>query len=179
MTKNIPEVLRLHALWLGGGPGGVRANLHDANLHYANLRGADLRSADLRGANLHDANLHYANLRGADLRAADLRGANLHDANLHYANLRGADLRAADLRGADLHGADLPDGYRIASLSFGGWGITVTPTSTSIGCQTHSNEDWLLWSPEDVAGFHDDAADWWRRHRAAVCAVIRDVMGNA
>ena len=98
------------------------------------------------------------------------------EANLRGANLYGSYLRGADLCGANLYGADLPDGFRIASLCFGGWGITITPTHTTIGCQTHPNADWLKWSPADVALMHDRAREWWERHRESVCAVIRDVI---
>ncbi len=100
---------------------------------------------------------------------------------LHGMWLRGeaggkrADLHGADLRGANLRGANLPAGYRIASLCFGGWVVTVTSTHTTIGCQTHANADWLRWTPADVAHMHVDAADWWTRHAEAVRAVIRDV----
>jgi hypothetical protein len=99
---DLQETLRLHAAWLRGEPGGVRANLRGANLFEANLFGANLR-----GANLFEANLFGANLFGADLRGADLRGADLRGADLRGADLRGADLRGADLFGADLFGADL------------------------------------------------------------------------
>ena len=111
-----------------------------------------------------------ANLRGADLRGADLRVANLY----------GADLRGADLYGANLYGANLPPNYRIASLCFGGWPITATPTETSIGCERHPNEAWLSWGPyaPEIAAMHPNAVAWWTRHREAVCAVIRDVMGE-
>jgi len=104
-------------------------------------------------------------------RLADLRGADLRDADL-----RGADLRGANLRDADLRDANLPQTYRIASLCFGGWAVTVTPETTTIGCQRHPNADWLRWTPDDVAHMHDDAKPWWKRHRESVCAVIRDVM---
>lgn len=104
---------------------------------------------------------------------ADLRGADLRDANL-----RGAYLRDADLCGANLCGAELPPGYRIASLCFGGWPVTATPTTTTIGCESHPNESWLGWSVDapEIEAMHPEAAAWWRRHREAVCAVIRDVM---
>jgi uncharacterized protein YjbI with pentapeptide repeats len=98
-------------------------------------------------------------------------------ANLRDADLRGADLRGADMSGADLRGADLPSTCRIATLCFGGWHVTVMPEQTTIGCQRHPNADWLRWEPEDVAGMHKEAAAWWRQHREAVRAVIRDVMG--
>ena len=110
-------------------------------------------------------------LSGANLSDADLSDADLSDANLRYANLRGANLRGANLRGANL-----PPTYRIASLCFGGWSVTVTPETTAIGCQRHPNADWLRWTPDDVAHMHDDAKSWWTRHRESVCAVIRDVM---
>ena len=109
--------------------------------------------------------------------------ANLHEANLHGANLSGADLsganpRWADLSGANLAGTILPDGFRIARLDFGKWSILVTPTTTTIGCCVHPNEDWLKWTPKDVADFADGAADFWRQHGAAVKAVIKDVQGG-
>lgn len=99
-------------------------------------------------------------------------------ADLRDANLRGAYLRDADLCGANLCGAELPPGYRIASLCFGGWPVTATPTTTTIGCESHPNESWLGWSVDapEIEAMHPEAAAWWRRHREAVCAVIRDVM---
>ena len=82
------------------------------------------------------------------------------------------------LIGANLCGAELPPGYRIASLCFGGWPVTATPTTTTIGCESHPNESWLGWSvaAPEIEAMHPEAAAWWRRHREAVCAVIRDVM---
>src|ERR1039458_2291793 len=44
---NLPEVLRLHRLWLNSDPAGRRADLRGANLSWANLSGADLRGANL------------------------------------------------------------------------------------------------------------------------------------
>jgi hypothetical protein len=111
-----------------------------------------------------------------DFKQANLLGANLRGANLLGANLLGANLRGADLREADLRGADLPTGLRIAALCFGGWPVTVTTETTTIGCQSHPNAKWLAWTPDDVGSFHRDAKAWWGRHREAVCAVIRDVM---
>ncbi len=142
----------------------------EAKTHWADLRGADLRAADLHGADLHGADLHGADLHWADLRGADLRGA----------DLRGANLRGADLHGANLHWADLPPNYRIASLCFGGWPITATPTETSIGCERHPNEAWLSWGPyaPEIAAMHPNAVAWWTRHREAVCAAIREVMSE-
>jgi uncharacterized protein YjbI with pentapeptide repeats len=89
---NLPEVIRLHALWLKGDTTGQRA---------------DLSGADLYGANLYGANLYKANLSGADLSWANLRGANLRGAELSGADPRGAELSGADLRGANLSGANL------------------------------------------------------------------------
>ena len=109
---------------------------------------------------------------------ADLSGANLSEANLSGANLYGADLHGADLREADLAGTILPDGFRIARLDFGKWSILVTPTTTTIGCCVHPNEDWLKWTPKDVADFADGASEFWKQHGAAVKAVIKDVQGG-
>ena len=185
-ATKLAEVIRLHGMWLRGETGGLRADLRGANLCEANLCGANLREANLRGANLCEANLRGANLCEANLRGANLRGANLREADLREANLRGANPTCAGQPAPEgptcarppacLRGANLPNGYRIASLCFGGWSVTVSQSTTSIGCQKHPNADWLRWSPSDVAHMHEDAAAWWARHREAVCAVIRDVM---
>jgi len=55
--KDLPEILKLHQLWLDGDLAGCRAN----------LEGADLTGADLSGANLEGANLTKANLEGATM----------------------------------------------------------------------------------------------------------------
>ena len=122
----------------------------------------------------------YPNLRGADLRGANIRGFDLRGADLRGADLSGADLSDANLRGANLGYASLPVGYRIVSLCFGGWPVTATPESTTIGCQTHPNGEWLAadaWS-EWIREMHPRAAAWWSSHRESVCAVIRDVMSD-
>ena len=116
-----------------------------------------------------------ADLKHADLKHADLGHADLHGANLYGADLGGADLHGADLHGANLGGADLPVGFKVARLDFGGWSIYITPTHTTIGCQLHPNKDWLKWNPKDVAVFEAEASKWWKQHGAAVKAVIKDV----
>ncbi len=124
--------------------------------------------ADLRGADLR-----RANLSGADLRRADLRGADLSDANLSD-----TDLSDTDLRIANLSGADLPVGFKVCRMDFGGWSILVMPDKTTIGCQSHNNEMWLKFTPEDVSGFAEGASEYWKQHGKAIKAVIRDVMYN-
>jgi hypothetical protein len=59
---NLPEVLRLHALWLNGDPTGQRANLSWANLSGADLSGANLSGANLSGADLSGANLGFRSI---------------------------------------------------------------------------------------------------------------------
>ena len=63
VTQNeLNEIVRLHKLWLIGGPNGRRADLSSADLSSADLSSADLRYADLSSADLRYANLRYANL---------------------------------------------------------------------------------------------------------------------
>ena len=107
--EELASILDLHAKWLRGENGGIRADLRDTNLRYANLRYANLRYADLRYADLRDANLRDTDMRGASLRYADLRYADLRDTDLRGANLSDTDLSDADLRGANLRYADLSD----------------------------------------------------------------------
>ena len=125
---------------------------------------------------------HAAYLRGDPTGArANLRDAYLRSAYLSGADLRSAYLSGADLRSAYLSDADLPSNYRIASLCFGGWVVTVTPTDTSIGCVTKPNEGWLRWEPDDrvIAAMDDAAPAWWAQHKDTVRAAIRDVMGES
>jgi hypothetical protein len=102
---DLPEILRLHKLWLDEAESGERA---------------DLRSADLSFANLSFANLSYVNLSYANLRSADLRSANLRFADLSYANLRSAEgfvlLPIGDPRGFSfVHAVLCGDEWRIRS----------------------------------------------------------------
>jgi len=93
MTPTLPEILRLHALWLADDDNGVRADLSGSNLSGADLSGADLSHADLGQANLSGANLRGANLRDAHLSDAHLFGADLSDAILDV-DLRSPGLAA-------------------------------------------------------------------------------------
>jgi len=197
-AEKLREVLAAHAQWLAGN-GGSRANLPGADLHGADLRNADLHGANLHGADLSDASLHgadlsdaslrganlrYANLQDANLRGANLRGANLQDANLQDANLQDANLRGANLQDANLQDANLRDAILdlpICRMDFGGWSICITSEKTSVGCQTHANEQWLAWSADsdEIKEMHADAAAWWSTHGEAVKAAIRCVMAKA
>ena len=105
--------------------------------------------------------------------------ANLHDANLHDANLRGADLRYANLHDASISYAAIDS--PICRMDFGGWSICITPEKTSIGCQTHPNDQWLSWTDDcaDIKRMHANAAAWWSTHGEAVKAAIRCVMAKA
>jgi hypothetical protein len=173
--EELKEVLDLHAAYLQGKPEGKRANLYRANLSGADLYRANLSGANLSGANLRGAYLSRADLSGVDLRWTNLIEANLREANLNGANLRGANLRGANLREASIANAVLPTAFKIARIDFGGWSVLVTPTYTSIGCQTHASKDWLKWKPKDVKKFAEGASEWWKQYGAVVKAAIKSV----
>jgi uncharacterized protein YjbI with pentapeptide repeats len=84
--EQIKETLRLHAMWVRGEVGGVRADLSRANLSRADLSRANLSRADLSRAYLFRADLSRAYLFGADLSGADLSGAYLFGADLSGAS---------------------------------------------------------------------------------------------
>lgn len=88
------------------------------------------------------------------------------------------NLRYADLSDANIANAALPNGFRIARLDFGEWQVTVTPTHTHIGSQSHKNALWLKANPRWIAALDKKATEWWARHGASVQTVIRDVMGE-
>ena len=142
----------------------------DKNLCGANLRGADLSGANLRGADLSGADLSYANLSYANLCDANLRGA-----DLSYADLNGANLHGADLSDAKLYGANLPKTFKIARIDFGGWSVCVTKEETTIGCQRHTNAEWLKFTANDVEDFAEGAPEWWKLYGPVVKAAIKAV----
>ena len=161
-STELADCLARHAKWLRGDVDGCRADLSFGELYRADLRGADLRCADLYRADLRCAELVGARLRGADLRCADLRGA----------DLRGADLRWTGLCDAEI---DEP----VCRMDFGGWSICIRAEATSIGCQTHPNAEWMMWTPSDVAHMDARAEQWWQAHGEAVKAAIRCVVEKA
>ena len=132
----------------------------------------------LDGSRREIENLSCANLSCANLSRANLSGAYLSGADLSDANLSCADLSGADLSGANLSETTLPSNYKIARLDFGGWSICVYADKTSIGCQTHDNAKWLKADPRWISALDENATAWWKRHGAAVQAVIRDVMSQ-
>ena len=140
--------------------------------------GAKLTIANLTGANLTEANLYGANLYGAELTGANLYGANLTRASLTGAELTGANLYGANLTRASLTGANLPKGFFIARLDFGGWSVCIQPDKTSIGCQTHPSATWLGWTPEspEIIQMDYDAAQWWTDNGEVVKLLIRNIM---
>lgn len=69
---DIKETLRLHAMWIAGEEGGVRANLYEADLRGANLRGADLCGADLYEANLRGADLWSVRGNGSEVKSLQI-----------------------------------------------------------------------------------------------------------
>jgi uncharacterized protein YjbI with pentapeptide repeats len=161
-----------------------RADLQGTDLRGADLRGADLRGArlqgtDLRGARLQGTDLRRASLQGADLqgaylRVADLRGARLQDADLQGTNLQDADLQGTDLRDADLRDADLRDTdlrnsigncKEIKSLQFGTYLVVLYLDKISIGCQTHTREEWFNFDDLTISKMDTNALDWWKVYK--------------
>ncbi len=152
-ADELKNVLKKHKLWMSDEPEGEKADLSEAN-----LSGADLSEANLSGADLRWANLSWANLSGADLSEANLSGANLREANLSGAS-----------------------DSSVCRMDFGGWSICIRSKETSIGCQKHTNEKWLEWTPDspEIKQMHENASEWWKIHQEAVKAAIRVVMNKS
>lgn len=150
--------------------------LRVANYAGACLSGASLPMADLRYVEIRGADLRHADLRGADLRESDMRGANVRGADLRGANLFRANVEGVNLIEADIRGATLPAGVNICCVDLGRWSAFIGPDCTRIGCETHSNTEWLSWSPDDVAHMDDDAREYWKRWGETIKAAIRATM---
>ena len=114
-------------------------------------------------------------LDGTSREIADLRSANLRGADLSGANLYGANLYGANLCGANLSGANLPETFKIARIDFGGWSVCVTKEETTIGCQRHTNAEWLKFTANDVEDFAEGAPEWWKLYGPVVKAAIKAV----
>jgi len=64
-------------------------------------------------------------------------------------------------------------------MDMGGWSVCVRTTHTGIGCEQHSNADWLRWTPDDVAHMAEGAREWWQAHGDLIRAAIRDVQARS
>ena len=113
--------------------------------------------ADLSGADLACANLACANLAGADLARANLAGANLAGANLACANLAGANLAGADLAGAK----EVP----VFISAIVPWTICIPASGRviNVGCHSHSPEEWLAFTAEQLDGMDNGASAYMDR----------------
>jgi hypothetical protein len=176
-TDDLPEVLRLHGLWLKGSEEGARAdlcyaNLSNADLCYANLCNADLCYANLCNANLRNANLRNANLSGANLRNADLRNANLSGANLRNADLRNANLSGANLRNATGNMREIKSAH-VEQFPVV-WCCTPTmETLVQIGCQRHPLEWWETADQSRIESIAPDGWGPWQRLGPIIIGLIK------
>jgi hypothetical protein len=62
-------------------------------------------------------------------------------------------------------------------MQIGIYPVYIQKKYTRIGCEYHSNEDWIKWSPEDVKDMDTHASDWWEKHKAIVVAAI-NILSN-
>jgi hypothetical protein len=157
---------------------------------YLDLHGANLQGVDLKCANLWCANLRRANLRGADLRRADLQGV----------DLQGVDFTDADLRRTDLRGADFTDAKNV---DFSGTTFTCCakheriilipeivwddkpiaaimpegkqPLLISVGCRTHTPDEWLVFTEDELENMDEDAPKWHEAHMEAAIKKSREL----
>ena len=142
----------------------------------ADLRGADLYRADLRDADLSGADLYRADLRDADLSRANLSGADLSRANLSGADLSRADLSGANLSRANLVGATIVKDYKLKTTPIQilnlDYGLLITDDHILIGCQTHTIEQWELFTDVHIKAMDGQSAlDFWHVYKPAIMAM--------
>jgi hypothetical protein len=174
---DLPEVLRLHGLWLQGSKEGTRADLRNADLCCASLSGANMCGANLRDANLRDANLRYTNLRYADLRCANLSDANLSDADLSDADLCCANLSGANMCGANLYYAT-GNMREIKSAHVEQFPVVwcCTPTMETlvqIGCQRRPLEWWETADQSRIESVARNGWEPWQRLGPIIISLIK------
>jgi hypothetical protein len=149
-----------------------------------------LREADLKGEDLWHADLRHADLQGVDFTLAKLCHTDLREAKLNRADLREADLRYADLRYA--HGVDF-SGTKFTCLAKHERIILIPeivwddkpiaaimpegdqPLLISIGCRTHTPDEWLVFTEDDLENMDADAPKWHEAHMEAAIKKSREV----
>jgi hypothetical protein len=155
------------------------------DLHGANLQRIDLKCANLWCANLRHANLRHADLRRVDFTDADLRHADFTDADLRHANLRHADL--TDAKNVDFSGTTFTccakheriilipeivfDDKPIAAIMPEG----KQPLLISVGCMTHTPDEWLAFTEDDLENMDDHAPEWHEAHMEAAIKKSREL----
>ena len=108
--SEVDALIKLHARFYAGLPGGRRADFGFCDLSELSLVDADLGDANFSGARMVRTDLSGARAENAVFFCCDMRDAVLGKANLRRTDLRGASLRGANLTGADLFEADLREG---------------------------------------------------------------------
>lgn len=174
--EKLSEILEKHQKWLRNESGGKRAdlrhmNLSRANLSYANLSEAVLSYAYLNGANLRNADMSGADMRGAILRYAVLCGADMSYADLSFTNLIGVDLSTAKLNYC------IGNMREVKSMQIDTWRVVLCGNKLSIGCETHSVEEWASFDDERIAEMHAGALEWWAKWRHIVLEIARLSVG--
>jgi hypothetical protein len=155
------------------------------DLHGANLKGVDFKCVGLwdvclRGSDLRDTDLTLAKLRGADLRGADLRGAKLRKADLGYADF--TDAKNVNFSGTEFTCCAkheriilIPEiewnGNQIAAIMPEG----DQPLLISIGCMTHTPDEWMAFSEDDLENMAEDAPKWHEAHMEAAVKKSREL----
>jgi hypothetical protein len=157
---------------------------------YLDLHGADLQGVDLKGEDLWGADLRGADLREADFTLAKLCNTDLREAKLNRADLRKADLRCADFTDAksvDFSGTTFTccakheriilipeivwDDKPIAAIMPEG----DQPLLISIGRGTHTPDEWLVFTEDDLENMDDDAPKWHEAHMEAAIKKSREL----
>ena len=111
--SQLDDILKLHARFLSGQPGGARASVKDTDLSNLNFEGADLSQSDFTGCVFRGANLKKVAFTSATLFGCDFSKCNIQHANFSRADLRGTDIQLSDLTNANFSKADLRTGSSV------------------------------------------------------------------
>jgi hypothetical protein len=137
--------------------------LHLAHLDFraVHLSGKLFRDVDFSGANFCGSILNTCTFQGCSFFRAHFRGADLdlsvfEDCDLRFTDFSGSRLNRTcfadsctmnvetNFRGVNLFQTVWPGAWGgIIRLDFGQWPVTITPTHTTVGCYTASNQFWL------------------------------------
>jgi len=97
-------------------------------------------------------------------------------ADLRSANLRYSDLRSADLRYSDLRYACSGNNKEVKTLQLGKYYTCIWRDQISVGCQTHSSNEWAAFTDRDILEMDGkDGLAWWKQWKEFIFAVAAEI----
>lgn len=154
------------------------ANLNQSIIHRCEFLKAVFNEASMCEVGMSNVSALDASFCGADLTRAQLFKTGFTRADFDGANLRDVSAKWCEFNQAKcMHKASIAtaefidcvgDGWALKTISGLRWLVTIWADKMSIGCQSHSIDDWFAFSDDDIEEMDGYALEWWRKHKEFV-----------